>query len=30
MVYACQLDGTTILLIQFRIFIAQFGTVVYW
>jgi hypothetical protein len=30
MVYACQLDGSTILLGQFSTLVAQFGTVVYW
>jgi hypothetical protein len=27
-VYACQLDGSTILLMQFRILLAQFGILV--
>jgi hypothetical protein len=29
MVYACQLDGITILLVQFRILFVHFGSVVY-
>jgi hypothetical protein len=28
-VYACKLDGSTILLVWFRTLLAQFGTLVY-